>query len=129
MHSKFETAESKAVRMRRQAMRRKQGVDILAERARLIAYWRKCTETNTAYYPHTGAWWDVFTWNPAFRHLLMPTLRARQDARALEQRQLYAAELREASRLWAQAKAERNAAKARAALPQLDLLDRMESVK
>lgn len=118
-----DTTEAKAVRSRRQASRRGQGIDLLAERARLVAFWRKCAETNPAYRPHNGAWWSVFTWNPCFRRLLLPTLRARQDARDRVHRDQYAAELRESSRKWEQQKAERKAAKARAKLPQLDLLD------
>ena len=118
-----DTTEAKAVRSRRQALRRGQGIDLLAERARLVAFWRKCAETNPAYRPHNGAWWSVFTWNPCFRRLLLPTLRARQDARDRAHREQYAAELRESSRKWEQQKAERKAAKARAKLPQLDLLD------
>jgi hypothetical protein len=61
----------------------------------------------------------VVPWNPCFRHLLLPALRARQDARDRAHREQYAAELRESSRKWEQQKA----AKARAKLPQLDLLD------
>lgn len=114
-----DTTEEKAVRSHRQALRRGQGIDLLAERARLVAFWRKCAETNPAYRPHNGAWWSVFTWNPCFRRLLLPTLRARQDARDRVHREQYAAELRESSRKWEQQKA----AKARAKLPQLDLLD------
>ena len=114
-----DTTEAKAVRSHRQALRRGQGIDLLAERARLVAFWRKCAETNPAYRPHNGAWWSVFTWNPCFRRLLLPTLRARQDARDRAHREQYAAELRESSRKWEQQKA----AKARAKLPQLDLLD------
>ena len=114
-----DTTEAKAVRSHRQALRRGQGLDLLAERARLVAFWRKCAETNPAYRPHNGAWWSVFTWNPCFRRLLLPTLRARQDARDRAHREQYAAELRESSRKWEQQKA----AKARAKLPQLDLLD------
>ncbi|MFA7254417.1 MAG: hypothetical protein WC107_07780 [Patescibacteria group bacterium] len=118
-----DSTEAKAARVRRAALRRGQDIDPLAERARLVAFWRKCAETNPAYRPHNGAWWSVFTWNPCFRRLLLPTLRARQDARDREHREQYAAELRESSRKWEQQKAERKAAKARAALPQLDLLD------
>lgn len=129
MRNYSDTIEAKAVRARRQALRRGQAIDPLAERARLVAFWRKCAETNPAYRPHNGAWWHVFTWNPSFRRLLLPTLRARQDARDRAHREQYAAELREAGRKWEQTKAERKAAKARAALPQLDLLDGMEGSK
>lgn len=117
------TTEANAVRSRRQALRRAQGIDLLAERARLVAWWRKCAETNSAYRPHNGAWWSVFTWNPSFRRLLLPSLRARLDARDRAHRDQYAAELRESLRKWEQKKAERQAAKARAKLPQLDLLE------
>jgi hypothetical protein len=118
-----ETPEAKAIRTHRRALQRGQQIDALAERARLIAFWRKCAETNAAYAPHNGAWWWVFTWNPSFRRLLLPSLRARQDARDRAHREQYETELRESARKWAQQKAERRAAKARAKLPQLDLLD------
>ncbi len=121
--------EPEAVRARRRALRRGQAIDPLAERARLIAFWRQCAETNPAYRPHNGAWWHVFTWNPSFRRLLLPTLRARQDARDRSHREQYAAELRETCRQWEQKKAERKAARARAKLPQSDLLDCMEGGK
>lgn len=123
MNNYHDTIKAKAVRARRQALRRGQAIDPLAERARLVAFWRKCAETNPAYFPHNGAWWHVFTWNLSFRRLLLPTLRARQDACDRARREQYAAELRESSRKWEQTKAERKAAKARAKLPQLDLLD------
>ncbi len=123
MRNYHDTIEAQAVRARRQALRRGQAIDPLAERARLVAFWRKCAETNPAYLPHNGAWWHVFTWNLSFRRLLLPTLRARQDACDRGRREQYAAELRESSRKWEQTKAERKAAKARAKLPQLDLLD------
>ncbi len=115
--------EAMAVRARRRALRRGQGDDPLAERARLVAFWRTCAETNPAYRPHNGAWWWVFTWNPCFRRLLLPTLRARQDTRERARKERHASELREYSRKWEQQKAERMAAKVRAKLPQLDLLD------
>ena len=54
------TDEAKAVRRARLAMRRDQGDDLLAERVRLIAFWRKCAETNRNYTPHNGAWWFPF---------------------------------------------------------------------
>ncbi|MBY0365152.1 MAG: hypothetical protein K2X12_02835 [Burkholderiaceae bacterium] len=129
MRNHWDTPEAKAVRARRQAMRRGQAIDVLAERARKIAFWRECAKTNSAYHPHNGAWWHVFTWNLAFRHLLLPTLRARQDARDRAHRERFAAELREHGRKWEQTKAERKAAKARAKLPQLDLLDSVEGSK
>ncbi len=105
-----DTIEAKAVRARRHSLRRGQGDDPLAKRAGLIAFWRKCAETNPAYRPHNGCWWWVFTWNVAFRDLLMP-------------------KLRETARQWARLKAERAAAKARAKLPQLDLLDAVEGAQ
>ena len=81
MRNYSDTIEAKAVRARRQALRRGQAIDPLAERARLVAFWRKCAETNPAYRPHNGAWWHVFTWNPSFRRLLLPTLRKAERAR------------------------------------------------
>jgi hypothetical protein len=122
----FDTSEAKAVRARRRALQLGQAIDQLAERARLVAFWRKCAETNSAYRPRNGAWWHVFTWNPSFRRLLLPALRARQEARDRAHREAYSAELRKSCREWQQKKAERAAAKARARLPQLDLIDSAE---
>lgn len=121
--------DPEAVRARRRALRRGQAIDPLAERARLIAFWRGCAETNPAYRPHNGAWWHVFTWQPTFRRLVLPRLRARLDARDRSKREQYAAELRETCRQWKQKEAERKAARARAELPQSDLLDCMERGK
>lgn len=126
MRNHFDTQEAKAVRLRRQALRRGQGFDALAERARLVNFWRQCAESNAAYRPHNGAWWWVFTWNHSFQRLLMPKLRARQEEREREARERQAAALREASRKWEQTKAERAAAKVRAKSPQVDLVDAQE---
>lgn len=125
MKNHADTLEAKAVRSRRRALRRAQAIDVLAERARLIAFWRHCAETNSAYRPHNGAWWHSFAWHPSFRRLLMPDLRARLDARDKARSDQYNTELRDSARQWAQKKAERAAAKARAKLPQLDLVDDM----
>lgn len=124
-----DTTEAKAVRSSRRALQRRQGCDVLAERARLVAFWRKCAETNPAYRPHNGAWWAVFTWNPTFRRLLLPKLRARQDARDRERRAAYDAELRADCARWQRTKAERAAAKVRASMPQLDLVDNLQDTQ
>jgi len=126
MKNYAETFEAQAIRAQRRLQRRDQRDDPLAKRARLIAFWRECSETNPAYRPHNGCWWWVFTWNRSFRDLLMPKLRARQDARDRAHRESYVSELRESGRQWAQKKAERAAIKARAQLPQLDLLDAVD---
>jgi len=115
--------EAKAVRNRRRQLQRDQRDDPLAKRAKLVAFWRKCAETNRGYIPHNGAWWWSFTTQPGFRWTLMPCLRAMLDARDKAHRDQYAAEMRESSRRWQHIKAERVAAKARAKAPQRDLID------
>jgi hypothetical protein len=115
--------EAKAKRRERVALYNAQRRDQLAERQRLIAFWRKCAETNKAYLPHNGCWWWVFTWNVCFRDLLMPKLRGRQDARDRAHQERYAAELRESARQWQLKKAEHAAAKRRTGQPQRDLVD------
>lgn len=117
------TDEAKAVRAQRRQQRRNQADDPLAERARLIAFWRGCAVTNRQYIPHNGAWWGSFMWQPHWRWLVMPKLRAQLDARDKAQRDKYAAELRESARRWTLVKAERAAAKRRAHSPQRQLLD------
>jgi len=126
MRNHADTPEAKAVRYERRMMRRGQKGDPLAERERLITFWRKCAITNRAYIPHNGCWWWVFTWNGSFRHLLMPELRSRLDERDRLAKQRYRDELRESAAKWSQTKAERAAAKARSKLPQMDLLDAAE---
>jgi hypothetical protein len=109
------TPEAQAKRRARAAlhedMHARRGGDQLAERARLIAFWRKCSEVNRQYLPHNGCWWHVFTWNPCFRHLCMPRLRGLLEARDREHERRYREELREYGRRWEQKKAERVAAK------------------
>ena len=114
--------DAKAVRRARQQLRKGQADDALAERARLVAFWRKCAETNRAYIPHNGAWWFSFLTQPGFRRLLMPRLQASRNERDRERKARYAAELRESAQRFAQIKAERAAAKARDKHPQMDLL-------
>ena len=112
------TAEAQAARKARQLLRKSQADDPLAERVRIIAFWRKCAETNRAYTPHNGAWWWPFLVQPGYRRLLMPRLRADRDERGRASKAQYAAELRESAQRFAQNKAERAAAKARASQPQ-----------
>lgn len=113
--------EAKAKRRERIALRRCQADDPLRERARLVAFWRKCAETNRHYAPHHGAWWAVFMYHPAWRWTVMPRLRQRIDERERAHNAAYAAELRESARRFAVVKAA--AAKARATAPQRDMLD------
>ena len=117
------TQEADATREARQRMRRAQRDDPLAERVRIISFWVKCSETNRHYLPFKGAWWHPFITQPGFRRLLMPRLRAILDTHDRESRDRYAAEMRESAARFARIKAERAAAKARAAAPQLDLLE------
>jgi hypothetical protein len=117
------TDEAKAVRAQRRKQRTSQADDPLFERARLIAFWRGCGVTNRQYIPHNGAWWYVFIWQPHWRKLVMPKLRARLDARDKDLRDRYQAELQESSRRWALVKAERLAAKKREKSPQRQLLE------
>lgn len=116
------TAEAKAARQARRDLQSGQRRDPLAERMRLIGFWRACAETNRAYIPHNGAWWRPFTIQPGFRWVLMPSLRARIEARERAWEEKYRAELRESSRRWQRIKAERAAEKVRAKKPQMDLL-------
>ena len=116
------TAEAQAARKARQLLRKSQADDPLAERVRIIAFWRKCAETNRAYLPHNGAWWWSFLIQPGYRRLLMPRLRASRDERDRARKAQYAAELRESAQRFAQIKAERAAAKVRASQPQMELI-------
>lgn len=106
------TDEAKAIRRQRRALRNSQADDPLAERQRVIAFWRKCAETNRHYTPHNGAWWWVFTWNPAWQWVLMPRLRARQIERERARKAKHAAELQAEAEQWRATKAARAAAKA-----------------
>lgn len=117
------TLEADATRKSRQALRRSQGKDPLQERVRIMNFWRACSVQNRHYLPFKGAWWHPFITQPGFRHLLMPRLRAMLDQRARAHRAAHEASMRASSLKWAAAKAERAAAKARAAAPQRDLLD------
>lgn len=76
-----DTDAARAKRQQRRALRKAQGIDLLAERERLIKLWKGFALTNRLYTPHNGAWWHVFTWSNSFCHLLLPRLRARQDAK------------------------------------------------
>ena len=116
------TDEAKSVRRSRQELRTAQADDPLAERVRIIAFWRKCAETNRAYTPHNGAWWWSFLIQPGYRRLLTPRLRASRDERDRASKAQYAAELRESAQRFAQIKAERAAAKVRAGQPQMELI-------
>lgn len=75
----FDTDEARIKQRHRRVMRKSQGIDILAERQRLVKFWKKCAETNR-HYGACGAWWRPFIVQPGFRHLCMPTLRAKLDA-------------------------------------------------
>jgi hypothetical protein len=117
------TDEAKVKRAARAALRKRQAKDPLADRERLVELWRGWAQTNRQHAPSSGAWWRPFITQPGFRWLLMPRLRAMLDGREKARRAQHAAEMRAYSQRWAQVKAERTAAKARASNPQLDLLD------
>lgn len=105
----FETDEARTKQRQRRVMQAAQGIDILAERQRLVKFWKKCAETNPAY-GFCGAWWRPFIVQPGFRHLCMPTLRARLDARDKAWKQQCADESRAYSLKCAADKARRLAA-------------------
>lgn len=105
--------EAKAVRARRAALHRVQLDDPLAKRAKSIAFWKECSETNRGYIPHNGAWWWSFTVHKWGRRMLMPRLRAMLDERERAAKEKYRADLRASAARWAQVKAERAAEKAR----------------
>lgn len=115
------TPEAEAVRASRRLARRRQGQDVLAERQRLVAFWLKCAETNRHYLPYRGCWLANFAFFQHRWRLLMPGLRARFAAREKARRAQYLEELHAYSKKCAQRKAERLAAKARAAGPQADM--------
>lgn len=106
--------EAQSIRQQRRTLRRAQHDDLLLERAKKIAFWKKCAETNRHYLPHNGAWWWVFTWQPWGIRLLLPRLRARIEAGLRARDEEYRAELREYAQRWARTKAQRAAAKAQA---------------
>jgi hypothetical protein len=103
--------EARAKRNQRRALRKAQGIDLLAEREHKVKFWKKCAQTNRQYTPHNGAWWHVFTWSNSFRHLVLPKLRAQLDARDRAAKQQYAAEMRANAQAWAITKAARAEAK------------------
>jgi hypothetical protein len=106
-----DTDEARAKRRERRALQKAQGIDLLAEREHNIKFWKKCAQTNRQYTPHNGAWWHVFTWNLAFRHLLLPQLRARQDVKDKAWKQKCAEDSRAYSLKCAAAKVQRLADK------------------
>ena len=75
----FDSDKARAKQRQRRELHKAQGIDILAERARLIGRWKCAAECNVMHRPHNGAWWHVFMWNTCFRHLVMPGLRAQLD--------------------------------------------------
>ena len=121
MSDHLSSPEAKAIRSRRAKLRDRLSRDPLAERARLVQFWRKCAETNPAHRPLCGAWWRPFLTQPGFRHLLMPRLRQMVEARARAHREQHAAEMRAYSKRWAEIKATREAEAARAKQPQTQL--------
>lgn len=112
--------EDQTKRRERALLCRSQRPDPLRERERIIRFWKLCAETNKGYLPHNGAWWSSFRLRQ-FRHLCMPRLRALLDARDRAWGEAYTAELRASAKRWAQVKAERAAAKRRAAAPQTEI--------
>lgn len=88
-----DTDKARAKQRERRLMQKAQRIDALAERQRLVEFWKKCAETNAAY-GIGGAWWRPFIVQPHFRRLCMPTLRARLDARDNAMKQRHAQEAR-----------------------------------
>ncbi len=121
-----ELASAQALQARRrkakEAMRRRGAdCDILAERERVIRFWKECAEDNPAYLPYDGAWWSTFLRGRQWRSLLMPRLRQLIDAQEKARQEAYRAELQASVERMRQRKAEKLAAKARAASPQMEL--------
>lgn len=112
-----DTDKARAKRQQRRALRKAQGIDLLAERERLIKLWKRFALTNRAYTPHNGAWWYVFTWSNSFRYLLLTRLRARQDAKDKAWKQKCAEEGRAYDLKCAAAKVQRLIAKQAEAQP------------
>jgi len=113
-----QTAEALAVREQRRARCLQQPVDILAERARVMAYWRSMAPywAQSGYRrPATCA--PFFGGLPAHRRLAMPGVRAMLDARQRAHRERIAAETRDFDRR----RRGEKAAKARATEPQTEL--------
>ncbi len=109
-------------RKAKEAMERR-GVDcdILAERERVIRFWKECAQENAAYLPHNGAWWSTFLRGPQWRSLLMPRLRRLRDAQDAARKAAYKAELQASVERMRERKAAKLAEKARAASPQMEL--------
>jgi hypothetical protein len=90
----FDSDKARAVQRMRRERRNAQGIDILAERARLIGRWKVAAECNVMHRPHNGAWWWPFVASTSFVHLLMPQLRASIEAANLNDHRTWLAELR-----------------------------------
>ena len=90
----FDSDKARAVQRQRRELRKAQGIDILAERARLIGRWKCAAECNVMHRPHNGAWWWPFVASTSFRHLVMPGLRASIAAADLDDHRTWLAELR-----------------------------------
>lgn len=87
----IEDDEKQALRRR---LRRAPG-DPLAERARLITFWKKCAETNRHYLPHNGCWcWIFYYQNPTWRKLVMPRVRVLLDERDRQEKERMEREMR-----------------------------------
>lgn len=125
MRDYYSTEEAMRVRRERAAMRKAQADDALAERVRHIEYWKKAAEDNHLYKPMRGNWWGPFITQPGLRRLLMPRLRAMLVEREKKYKEQWHAQLRADAKRWEQQRAEKKAAKARAAAPQIDLLDQV----
>lgn len=96
--------------------------DPLAERARLIAFWLGCAETNKNYLPHSGCWCFTFYYmNPTWRKLVMPGVRALLDERDRKDKERLAREMREYSEKSRLAKEAKARAKALEQAPPLPL--------
>ncbi len=118
----FTKAYQERRRKAKEAMRRRgEDCDILAERERLIRFWKECAEDNAAYRPFDGAWWSTFLRGKPWRSLLMPKLRRLIDEQEKARKARLAAEMQESIERMRQRKAEKLAAKARQASPQREL--------
>ncbi len=95
--------------------------DILAERERVIRFWKECAQENAAYLPHDGAWWSTFLRGKQWRSLLMPKLRAWIEAKHAARQAAYQADLQAGIERMRELKAAKLAEKARAASPQMEL--------
>jgi hypothetical protein len=118
-----QTSEAREIREQRRAARRHQPVDLLAERVRPIAYWKRANAEHAAQWGtrENARYVAPIYGHPGFRRLVLPGVRAFLNARERAWKEHRAAELRADVERMRQMKAERLAAAARAAEPQTEL--------